>query len=142
MCPGPMAEPQMSAPPADDVVRISVPAVPDQVAVLRAAAAVIATRQDFSLDDIDDLRILIDEAASVLLMSGATGQLECEIVAIDDSVSFALRGHLPDGREPHGEGFAWSILKALAHDVSSDVEDGTHVITVSRHRGPVLDITN
>jgi serine/threonine-protein kinase RsbW len=122
-----------------DVVRISVPAQPEQVAVLRAAAGVIATRIDFTLDDIDDLRILIDEAASVLLSSGAAGQLHCEIVTVEDSVHFRLRGRLPDGEQPHGDGFAWSILRALAHSVTSEAESGDHVIAVTRHRGPVLD---
>jgi serine/threonine-protein kinase RsbW len=125
-----------------DVVHITTPAKPEQVAVLRAAAAVIASRLDFTLDDIDDLRILIDEAASVLLTSGATEQLTCSIVARDDSVRFTLRARLPDGHRPDGEGFAWSILHALAHDVTTSVQDGAHVVSVTRHRGPVLDPTS
>ena len=124
-----------------DAVHITVPAAPEQVAVLRAAAAVIASRLDFTLDDIDDLRILIDEAASVLLMSGARDQLHCDIVAIDDSVSFTLRAQLPDGQRPDGQGFAWSILQALAHDVDATVQGDVHVVSVTRHRGPVLDRT-
>jgi serine/threonine-protein kinase RsbW len=122
-----------------DAVHISIPASAEHVAVLRAAAGVVATRLDFSLDDIDDLRILIDEAASVLLMSGAIGRLECDLDATGDSVRFRLAGRLPDGQEPHGEGFAWSILHALAHEVSREVQDGSHVVAVTRLRGPVLD---
>lgn len=122
-----------------DGVSISVPATADHVAVLRAAAGVIASRLDFSLDDIDDLRILIDEAASVLLTSGASGRLDCGIVAADDSVQFTLRAMLPNGQQPHGEGFAWNILQALAHDLTTRVEDGSHLVTVTRRRGPVLE---
>ena len=125
--------------PLSDTITITVPAKAEHVAVLRAAVGVVASRLEFSLDDIDDLRILVDEAASVLLSSGATETLNCELVTIDQSVHFSLRARLPDGQQPHGEGFAWSILNALAHEVNSEVASGEHVISVSRHRGPVLD---
>ena len=125
----------------DEAVSILIPAEADHVAVLRAAAGVIASRLEFSLDDIDDLRILIDEAASVLLGAGATGQLTCVIVADADSVTFTLSADLPDDQRPHVEGFAWSILKALAHKVTSESADGLHLISVTRHKGPVLDPT-
>ncbi len=125
----------------DNSVTILVPAKPEHVAVLRAAAGVVASRLEFSLDDIDALRILIDEAASVLLSSGATGQLRCFILAEGDAISFRLSGELPDGQRPHGDGFAWSILKALAHSVSSESVGGEQVISVRRNKGPVLDPT-
>lgn len=125
--------------PNNSRVSIEIPAQAEYVAVLRAASGVIASRLDFTLDDIDDLRILVDEAASVLLSTGAKGDLRCDIDVEDAAIRFQLRGRLPDGEEPHGEGFAWSILNALAHDVRMDVEDGLHVISVTRSRGPVLD---
>ena len=49
----------------DNSVTILVPAKPEHVAVLRAAAGVVASRLEFSLDDIDDLRILIDDEPPV-----------------------------------------------------------------------------
>jgi serine/threonine-protein kinase RsbW len=120
-------------------VTIEIPAQAEYVAVLRAASGVIATRLDFTLDDIDDLRILVDEAASVLLSAGAAGVLRCDIDVEDAAIRFQLRGELPDGEQPHGEGFAWSILNALAHEVRMDVDNDEHVISVTRSRGPVLD---
>ena len=75
----------------------------------------------------------------MLLSSGAEGRLECEITASDDGVHVELQGRLPDGAEPHGEGFAWSILKALAHDVSTATRGDRHVVSFTRSRGPVLD---
>jgi serine/threonine-protein kinase RsbW len=123
-----------------DAITICVPAKAEHIAVFRAAVGVVASRLEFSLDDIDDLRILVDEAASVLMSSGATESLTCEIVTVEDSVQFRLKARLPDGQQPHGEGFAWSILNALAHEVKTEQEaGGEHVISVSRHRGPVLD---
>ena len=127
-------------------VTIEIPAQAEYIAVLRAASGAIATRLDFTLDDIDDLRILVDEAASLLLSAGAAGVLRCDIdVDVDElnveaaTIRFQLQAQLPDGEAPHGEGFAWNILTALAHDVRMDVDDGAHVISVTRSRGPVLD---
>jgi len=120
-------------------VTIEIPAQAEYIAVLRAASGVIASRLDFTLDDIDDLRILVDEAASVLLSAGAEQVLRCDIDVEDEAVRFQLHAQLPDGQSPHGEGFAWSILNALAHDVRMDVANGEHVISVTRSRGPVLD---
>lgn len=120
-------------------VTLEIPAQAEHVAVLRAASAVIASRLNFSLDDIDDLRILIDEAASVMLSSGATGRIRCDIDVRDSAIHFQLFGTLPSGEEPHGEGFAWSIMNALAHEVSIGMSGDEHVISVTRSSGPVLD---
>ncbi len=120
-------------------VTIEVPAQAEYVAVLRAAAAVIASRLDFTLDDIDDLRILIDEAASVLLTSGAEGALHCVIEAAGETIRFQIRAHVPSGGTSPEEGFAWSILRALAHEVTSETDAEGQVIAVTRSRGPVLD---
>ena len=121
------------------VVTLEVPAQAEYVAVLRAAAGVIASRLDFTLDDIDDLRILIDEAASLLLTSGAQGTLNCEIDAADDTIRFRLIAAVTTGEASPEEGFAWSILRALAHEVSSETDEHGQVISVTRSRGPVLD---
>jgi serine/threonine-protein kinase RsbW len=120
-------------------VTIEVPAQAEYVAVLRAAAAVIASRLEFSLDDIDDLRILIDEAASVLLTSGAEGSLHCVIEAGGETIRFRIRAAVPAGGTSPEEGLAWSILRALAHEVTSETDPGGRVIEVVRSRGPVLD---
>lgn len=124
---------------APGTVTIEVPAQANYVAVLRAATAVIASRLEFTLDDIDDLRILIDEAASVLLTSGAEGTLHCVIEAADETICFRLRGAVPSGAAALEEGFAWSILRALANEVTSTVDASGQVIAVTRSRGAVLD---
>lgn len=120
-------------------VSLVVPAEAEYVAVLRAAAAVIATRLDFSLDEIDDLRILVDEAASLLIVAGAERTLHCAIDSTDDAVALRISADLPAGAAPAADGFAWSIVRALAHDVSSSASGTEHTIALTRRRGPVLD---
>lgn len=61
-----------------DVAQLSIPAVSACLVVLRTATASLAARADFTLDDIADLRIAVDEASALLLLSAAPGSaLEC-----------------------------------------------------------------
>jgi serine/threonine-protein kinase RsbW len=48
-------------------IRLSVPARADFVHVLRSVAASVAAGLDFSFDDIEDLRLAVDEACAYLL---------------------------------------------------------------------------
>jgi serine/threonine-protein kinase RsbW len=48
-------------------VRLSIPARPDFVHVLRSVMAAVAAQLDFSFDDIEDMRLAVDEACAYLL---------------------------------------------------------------------------
>ena len=72
------AESDLSAPLAD-TVDIRVPADGAYLALLRTATAGLAARMDFTLDEIEDLRIAIDEAGALLLPDAAPLKpLHCE----------------------------------------------------------------
>src|SRR4051812_6467821 len=53
--------------PGDDVVELRLPADGAYLSVLRTATAGLAARLDFTLDEIEDLRIAVDEACALLL---------------------------------------------------------------------------
>ena len=55
----------------DDVVLLTVPADGTYLAVLRTATAGLAARLHFALDEIEDLRIAVDEACAMLLAVAA-----------------------------------------------------------------------
>jgi len=48
-------------------IKLSVPARADYVHVLRSVVASVAAKLDFSYDDIEDLRLAVDEACAYLL---------------------------------------------------------------------------
>ena len=50
-----------------DAVEIRLPADSAYLSVLRTATAGLAARLDFTLDEIEDLRIAVDEACAMLL---------------------------------------------------------------------------
>ena len=51
----------------EDAVEIRLPADSAYLSILRTATAGLAARLDFTLDEIEDLRIAVDEACAMLL---------------------------------------------------------------------------
>ena len=62
----PVAERPLPARPQDQVT-VRMPADGAYLSVLRTATAGLAARLDFTLDEIEDLRIAVDEACAMLL---------------------------------------------------------------------------
>jgi len=118
-----------------DVVEVRIPADVVYVSTLRLTAASLAARCDLTIDDIEDLRLAVDEACALLLPHAtsdtplearfvlATGRLE-----VETSVSTA------DDAEPDRTGFAWTVLGALATSVDVRKDSGRLSIVVTKTR--------
>jgi serine/threonine-protein kinase RsbW len=116
--------------PADRVV-LRLPAIGAYLSVLRTATASLASRLDFTLDDIEDLRIAVDEACAMLLaqaVAGADFEVAFELSAASISVSVTVP--TLDGEVPTRDTFAWTVLTALAGEVDATV-DADRNITIS-----------
>ena len=111
-----IADPEF--PPRRDVkdqVTIQMPAEGAYLSVLRTATAGLAARLDFTLDEIEDLRIAVDEACGMLLGQAAPGaSLECDFTLGADSISIAVSALSQQPRPPSRDTFAWTVLSALA----------------------------
>jgi serine/threonine-protein kinase RsbW len=106
-----------------NVVEIRVPADSSYVALLRTATATLAARADFTLDEIDDLRIAIDEACALLLPNAADdAMIDCRFTVADDSLEIAVTAATRNLTKPDPTSFAWMVLNALAGEV--DVRNG------------------
>ena len=99
-------------------VELRIPADSAFLAVLRTATAGLAARLDFTLDDIEDLRIAVDEACAMVLPQAREGS--------DLTCAFDPRQQQPHGRrvrrvrpprQPSRDGFAWTVLAALTSSV-------------------------
>jgi serine/threonine-protein kinase RsbW len=114
-----------------DVVTIKLPAAGAYLSVLRTATAGLAARLDFTLDEIEDLRIAVDEACAMLLTQAVAGaDLECTFSLDGDSMRVAVAVLTVDGIEPSRDTFAWTVLSALAGEVSS-AADGDNRVTIT-----------
>ncbi len=102
----------------DTTIDVEVPATGEYLSVLRTAAAGLAARMDFTLDDIEDLRIAVDEASSMLLAQANPGsRLSCRFVLGGDTVTFSASVRSRHPQLPSKDGFAWTVLTALASSV-------------------------
>ncbi|HZB30607.1 MAG TPA: anti-sigma factor [Streptosporangiaceae bacterium] len=120
-----------------DMVIVRLPAASAYLSVLRTATAGLAARLDFTLDEIEDLRIAVDEACAMLLAQAVPGtDLECEFELTGDAMRIAVSVLTVDGREPSRDTFAWTVLSSLAGDVDAYVgADDKVSVVLQKHRG-------
>jgi serine/threonine-protein kinase RsbW len=119
-----------------DVVAVRLPATAAYLAVLRTTTASLAARLDFTLDEIEDLRIAVDEACC-LLLAGVTPDAELSSIfeMSDDSINITVSAPSRTGHGPARESFAWTVLSALAGQVDTWTEpDGRQTIALVKHR--------
>ena len=108
------------------VVALSLPADVNAVHVMRAVAASVAARLPMSLDDIDDLRLAVDEAAARLLQLPGGARLSLEVAAGSEGLDVAVS---TDARSESWPGpdvkttLPWKILTALSDRVAFEGRD-------------------
>lgn len=108
-----------------DVVILTLPASSAYLSVLRTATAGLAARLDFTLDEIEDLRIAVDEACAMLLTGARPGtDLICTFELEPALITVAVTVQSKDGRLPARDTFAWTVLSALAGHVDAATEPG------------------
>jgi serine/threonine-protein kinase RsbW len=107
---------------AQDQVTVRLPAEGAYLSVLRTATAGLAARLDFTLDEIEDLRIAVDEACAMLLSQAVPGaSLECEFTLGHDVMTIAVSATCLAPQQPATDTFAWTVLTALAGSVDAHV---------------------
>lgn len=128
----------LTTPPTtgDDVVLLSVPADGGYLGVLRTATAGLAARLHFALDEIEDLRIAVDEACAMLLaVATRDAELDCRFAVTEDALTVEVAvPTAPNSRLPAESSFAWKVLTALTTSASAGVVDGRATITLLTRR--------
>jgi serine/threonine-protein kinase RsbW len=127
----------------EDVVVLVVPADGGYLAVLRTATAGLAARLSFTLDEIEDLRIAVDEACAMLLtLAGRPArpgtELTCRFQVTEESLSIEVEVPVgPSAVLPGGESFSWQVLTALAGEVTAENNGGRAAIRLTKRRIPI-----
>ncbi|MDP9394947.1 MAG: anti-sigma regulatory factor [Actinomycetota bacterium] len=123
-----------AAPLVDDHVEVRLPAQSAYLSVLRTATAGLAARLDFTLDEIEDLRIAVDEACAMLLGQAVPGaDLRCRFRLDEAALEVTVTVPTTKGALPERDTFAWTVLSALAGDVDAGVEDDL-TVWISMHK--------
>ncbi len=100
------------APDQMECVELSVPADPYYVRVIRTAIAALAARLRITVDQIEDLRIAIDEICA-LFISGAdeAATLDCAFYLDAHQLRATICG--PSHDLPTRADYSWAVLAAL-----------------------------
>jgi serine/threonine-protein kinase RsbW len=114
-------------------VSLRLPADTSYLSVLRTATAALAARMDFTLDDIEDLRIAVDEACAILLPQARGGSdLGCEAWLGQGTITVRVTVESDRPSTPPENGFAWRVLTALTSTVAADLDGDRLSLTLSR----------
>lgn len=120
----------------DDVVHLTVPADGGYLGVLRTATAGLAARLQFALDEIEDLRIAVDEACAMLLaIATRNAELECRFTVTEDALTVEVTVPTVQGAAlPAESSFAWKVLTALTTAASARAVAGRATISLLTRR--------
>jgi serine/threonine-protein kinase RsbW len=131
-----MSEVTTTRPTGPDVVEIMVPADGAFVSVLRSVTAGLASRCDLTLDEIEDLRIAIDEASALLLPHALPGSsITVRFTLAKGSLAIYAAVPASESADPDQSSFAWTVLDALASTVSVAHTGSELAISLTKRRG-------
>jgi serine/threonine-protein kinase RsbW len=138
--------PAPAATKSQGIVRLEIPARAEWVAVARLAVAAVASRQRFSVDDIEDIKLAVAESCTNAIQHGmpdGTIEIVCEVIAEGIVLTVRDRGQGPPlgaveeeriGELGRTEELGVFLIRALMDSVeyTSDVRDGTQLVMTKR----------
>ena len=125
---------------AGDVIELIVPALSTYLGVVRTATAGLAARLSFTFDEIEDLRIAVDEACVMVLSlpaAKATGDqmLTCRFRVLPDALTVTVSAPVhTTALLPGEQSFAWQVLTAHASSASGSIIGGNASVGLRKAR--------
>lgn len=107
-------------------MRLEIPAASGYLVLARTAVAALCARLDYPLDRLEDVKLAVDEACSLLLSdTDADGSLTVTLAPTDSGeLIVTISSITRHGKTPKQSSFAWTVLTALVAGVSATVDDG------------------
>lgn len=123
--------------PRPRTVVLSIPADREQVVLVRSVAGHIAARLGLSVAELTDLRLAVDEACGLFLLSPgfetAGELLECRFEEQPDALSVTVSAPLPPSAAPDVDDIGWIMLSALVDELTWKSEQGVARLTLVKH---------
>lgn len=119
-----------------EVVRLTVPAELECVRIVRLTASAVATRFGFDFEEVEDVRIAVDELASIVLDRAGPGDFEVEFQTTADVFKVTGRAPANGARELHVEPLTAQVLNAVIDDYELDRVGGQVCFACTTRRRP------
>jgi serine/threonine-protein kinase RsbW len=124
----------MNTSPADRI-RLEFPADTVNMAIARTVAAAVGARADLTMDQVEDVRLAMDEATAHMIRAATPGALiSCDLWIQDHAVHASLSCKTSTHDSPEPEPFSWMVLSALVHSVDLETIDGVLLLRWSLTR--------
>jgi serine/threonine-protein kinase RsbW len=124
----------------NDVVTLTFAADTRNVSLARTVAAAMSARADLPVDQLEDVRLAVDEAVSQLIDDAPDdSRITCVFTNGAEGLDIRLSAPTKTGRPPSTDTFSWTVLTALVEDVTADVTDGTLTLLLHVVRGISVD---
>lgn len=108
---------------ATDVVRLTVPASLEYLRIARLTSSAVASRLGFDVDEIANLRVAIDELASLVVEASSDGPLELAFYAHDDELHIEGQAPAAPGTHVGIEDLTAQILKVVCDNYELRTSD-------------------
>ena len=113
-------------------VELRLPADGAYAAVLRTLTAGLAARLDFTMDDIEDLRIAVSEAAAMVLDEADAGaDLVCHFRLDQGELVLDCSTTSASPTKPDYDSFGWQVLTTLTTEASVDARPGHYAVRIA-----------
>ena len=107
------------------IVSLTLPAQTSYVSLARTLAAAMAARADLPVDQLEDIRLAVDEAVSLLIVDMPEhDSIVCTFMQDGTALVITVAAATPSGATPPTDGFSWTVLSALVDDVTATSNDG------------------
>ncbi|HWB70618.1 MAG TPA: hypothetical protein VG452_00230 [Egibacteraceae bacterium] len=118
-----------------ETVTVKVPSKAGYLAVLRTAVGGFAARDSFTLDQVDDLRLAVEETAVQLLRRSSGDHIVMDVTTTDGGIEVRLIIEV-EGDEPvmDQSSFSWTILWALTDDIQVESWPGHATVILRKNR--------
>jgi hypothetical protein len=114
-----------------ELIELSIPAVPELLSLPRMTAAAVAARVGFDVEEVEDIRLAIEELCLAVFEGRGPGRLTIRLVirsgVLEVDCTFNPAEGLADRVSPRGElatELTEQLLGALADEHGTDVESG------------------
>lgn len=122
-------------------VRLSVPAETGWVSLVRSTAVAVASRAGFDLEQLEDVRLAVGEAAGLLAANAQPGTvIDARFELEPDGVLISVTGKCESSVVPREDSFAWAVLAALVVDLwAEETPDGVTISLRAKRSTSVAD---